>query len=138
MDYFPLRQHTHLGCRDGKAASIIGAGPGLLPKGHKLFHVLHLQQNLIPEKLHLLMIVEGARSLDLLSPSLWLVFPSSVLFCGGTDGGKQEQQGAQLHLGSGGGRYNDVETHLFTWVNNCYLLWTCQNTLGFLLYALQN
>lgn len=93
MNYFPLPQNTHLGCRDGKAASIIGAGPGLLPKGHKLLHVLHLQQNLIPEKLHLLMIVEGARGLDLLSPSLWLVFPSSVLFCGCTDGGKQNGKG---------------------------------------------
>lgn len=99
----PIPQLAHLGCRDGKAASIIGAGLGLLPEGHELLHVLHLQQNLIPEKLHLLMVVEGAGGLHLLSPSLCLVFPNSDLFCGGADGGEQGQEGAQLRVGSGVG-----------------------------------
>lgn len=106
---FPLRS-TYLGCRDSKPAPIIRAGPSLLPKGHQLLHVLHLHQDLIPEKLHLLMVIEGAGSLGLLPPLLWLVFLSSVFLlcrwyrCRGTMTGRTTLSGAKSMFG-------DVETH---------------------------
>lgn len=68
------QQGPHLGGGDGKAAPVVGAGPGLPAQAQQLLDVLDLQQDLIPQQLQLLVVVEGAGGPALPPPSLWLPF----------------------------------------------------------------
>lgn len=129
--YCPTLRGLHLGSWNGKPAPIIGTGPSLLPQGHQLLDVLHLQQHLVLEELQVPMAVEGTGSPGCLpSPLGLLVLSSALALCGWQHGGKGRKNGNCPMA-----RSRPVRSCLQNPYMN-YLFWSHHDTLVF--YSVQN
>lgn len=92
--YCPALLGLHLGSWNGKPAPIIGTGPSLLPQGHQLLDVLHLQQHLVLEELQVPVAIEGTGSPGCPpSPLGLLVLSWALALCGWQHGGKGRKNG---------------------------------------------